>query len=178
MSSYDTIQAGLFKQNQTVLPSVITTTLATPTLLVNTPSSTEQGTREEHRSTAHQSDVPLDQGLNTVDAGSTDRHNTVTSTGEQTPNESQSQVSTRELQAEDGLSSQQDPRLSDRLPCAGEIDPLVELTWSGVLRLMIGSLPPTIVIKLLSSCQGDRFGICEQLHTLLSQLTHIQTKQR
>ena len=195
MSSCDTVQAGLFKQDQTSpssLPSVTTAPLATPTLLANPPSSAGQETKEERSSTAHKTNVLLDQGLNSVEAVNTDRHDVVSSTGEHTPNKPQSQVSTSESRTEDGPSPLQDSCLSDRskmaaqgqvetnkdLPGAGEIDPLVELTWSGVLRLMIGSLPPTLVIKLLSSCHGDRFGICEQLHTLLSQLTQIQTKQR
>ena len=55
-----------------------------------------------------------------------------------------------------------------------------ELTQIEFLKLMLASLPPLLVNKLLSSCHGSSFGgkTREQLHSLLSQLTSIHTQQR
>lgn len=55
-----------------------------------------------------------------------------------------------------------------------------ELTQLELLKLMLGSLPPLAVNKLLSSCRGDCFGgkTREELHSVLSKLTSIHTQQR
>ena len=55
-----------------------------------------------------------------------------------------------------------------------------ELTQVELLKLMLGSLPPLAVNKLLSSCRGNCFGgkTREQLHSVLSKLTSIHTQQR
>ena len=55
-----------------------------------------------------------------------------------------------------------------------------ELTQFELLKLMLGSLPPLMVNKLLSSCRGNCFGgkTREQLHSILSKLTSIHTQQR
>ena len=69
---------------------------------------------------------------------------------------------------------------SHPLPREGEVTPQTELTWSGILRLMIGALPPTMVVKLLSGNHGNNFGgtLSEQVHGVLSQLVQIHTNQR
>lgn len=68
----------------------------------------------------------------------------------------------------------------EALPREGECDVLVELTWAGVLRLMIGTLPADLVLKLLSGVQGGGFNgiLYDQLHGILTQLVQIQSKQR
>ena len=55
-----------------------------------------------------------------------------------------------------------------------------ELTQVALLKLMLGSLPPLVVNKLLSGCRGNAFGgkTPEQLHSLLSKLTSFNTQQR
>ena len=55
-----------------------------------------------------------------------------------------------------------------------------ELTQIELLKLMLASLPPLAVNKLLSSCRGNCFGgkTREQLHSILSKLTSIHTQQR
>lgn len=55
-----------------------------------------------------------------------------------------------------------------------------ELTQIELLKLMLGSLPPLAVNKLLSGCHGNCFGgkTREQLHSVLSKLTSIHTQQR
>ena len=55
-----------------------------------------------------------------------------------------------------------------------------ELTQVELLKLMLGSLPPLAVNKLLSSCRGNCFGgkTRKQLHSVLSKLTSIHTQQR
>ena len=55
-----------------------------------------------------------------------------------------------------------------------------ELTQIELLKLMLGSLPPLAVNKLLSGCRGNCFGgkTREQLHSVLSKLTSIHTQQR
>ena len=55
-----------------------------------------------------------------------------------------------------------------------------DLTQLALLKLMLRSLPPLVVNKLLSGCRGNSFGgkTREQLHALLSKLTSIHTQQR
>ena len=55
-----------------------------------------------------------------------------------------------------------------------------DLTQIELLKLMLTSLPPLMVNKLLSRCHGKSFGgkTREQLHSLLSNLTSIHTQQR
>ena len=64
--------------------------------------------------------------------------------------------------------------------CYGDAVPGSELTQLELLKLMLGSLPPLAVSKLLSSCNGNCFGgkTREQLHSVLSKLTSIHTQQR
>ena len=61
------------------------------------------------------------------------------------------------------------------LPVSGE-----DLTQTALLKLMLRSLPPLVVNKLLSGCHGNSFGgkTQEQLHSLLSKLTSIHAQQR
>lgn len=55
-----------------------------------------------------------------------------------------------------------------------------DLTQIELLKVMLTSLPPLMVNKLLSRCHGNNFGgkTREQLHSLLSKLTSIHTQQR
>lgn len=55
-----------------------------------------------------------------------------------------------------------------------------ELTQVTLLKLMLSSLPPLLVNKLLSGCHGNSFGgkTRGELHSLLSKLTSIHTQQR
>ena len=55
-----------------------------------------------------------------------------------------------------------------------------ELTQVALLKLMLRSLPPLLVNKLLSGCHGNSFGgkTRKELHSLLSKLTSIHTQQR
>ena len=64
--------------------------------------------------------------------------------------------------------------------CYGDAVSGSELTQLELLKLMLGSLPPLVVSKLLSSCNGNCFGgkTREQLHSVLSKLTSIHTQQR
>ena len=64
--------------------------------------------------------------------------------------------------------------------CYGDAVSGSELTQLELLKLMLGSLPPLAINKLLSSCSGNCFGgkTREQLHSVLSKLTSIHTQQR
>jgi hypothetical protein len=64
--------------------------------------------------------------------------------------------------------------------CRGDAVSGSELTQLELLKLMLASLPPLAVNKLLTSCHRNCFGgkTREQLHSVLSKLTSIHTQQR
>ena len=63
-----------------------------------------------------------------------------------------------------------------------DMDGRVEVTWTSVVRLMLGTLSPGAVTRLLSKVDFSNVpggnGVHEQLHSLLVRLGAVHTQQR